>query len=359
MALNAYPVIKKTSGSLIGGAELQQVLIGSELARRGYSVSFVTLDHGQKNVSKEGSFEVISSFKPLEGIRGLRFIYPRLVKIWQALNKTNACIYYCRCAGFLLGVVVLWAKINKKKVIFCGAADSNFDLANINLKYYRDKIIYLWGLKRCSVIVAQNGFQKNLLKKLLRRDSVIIPNGMEKYAGISNSRYSILWVGNIRGVKNPEIFINLAKDFPHEKFVMVGGKIEGQEDLYDYVFKESKLLTNLKFRGLLSFEETEKEFDRAKLFVNTSAQEGFPNTFLQAWRQGIPVVSFVDPDGLIANHSLGQVAMNSEDMVSKLKIFLMQADNLNSELIKTYFNENLLIEKQVDKYEKIFDSLVK
>ena len=58
-------------------------------------------------------------------------------------------------------------------------------------------------------------------KKILRRDSVIVPNGMEKYAGISNSRYSILWVGNIRGVKNPEIFINLAKDFPNEKFVMV------------------------------------------------------------------------------------------------------------------------------------------
>jgi glycosyltransferase involved in cell wall biosynthesis len=359
VALNAYPLIKKTSNKLIGGAELQQTLIGAELANRGYSVSFITLDHGQKAVSREGQFEVLSSFRPSGGISVLRFIYPRLVKIWQALNRTNADIYYCRCAGFLLGVVVFWARLNKKKVIFCGAADSNFDPKNVDLKYSRDKAIYLWGLTRCSAIVVQSLLQKNLLKKNFGRNSVIVHNGMKNHNGILSPKKSILWVGNIVRIKKPDKFIDIVKCFPNENFVMVGGKVDGQQELYDYIVREIKILPNLKFRGMLSLDETEKEFNAAKIFVNTSLQEGFPNTFLQAWRQGVPVVSFVDPDGLIANHSLGQVARDSEDMVNKLKKILLQGNNLNSELIKSYFNENLLIEKQVDKYERIFDSLVK
>jgi len=87
--------------------------------------------------------------------------------------------------------------------------------------------------------------------------------------------------------------------------------------------------------------------------------EGFPNTFLQAWRQGIPVLSFFDPDGLIAKHSLGRIAKHKEDMAEKMESILNRKDKLNSESIKNYFNENLVVEKQVDKYEELFKSLVK
>jgi len=359
VALNAYPLINKTSDEFIGGAELQQVLIGKELDNRGYFVSYITLDHGQGDVSKAGPFEIYSTFKPSKGIPGIRFFYPRLLKIWQALNRTNAEIYYCRCAGFLLGVVVFWALLNKKIVIFCGASNSDFDFKNIQLKHLRDKIIYFWGLKKCSAIVAQNFKQKNDLKKYFQRKSFIIHNGMKKNKKSSGPRDSILWVANIRSVKDPTAFIDLAKRFPGENFVMIGGKTEGQEDLYDSVIRESKLLPNLNFRGGLPFNETEKEFETAKLFINTSLWEGFPNTFLQAWRQGIPVISFIDPDGLIAKNALGQVAANKEDMVNQIKKFLCQNSKLQSEKIKTYFDENLVIEKQVDKYEQIFNSFVK
>jgi glycosyltransferase involved in cell wall biosynthesis len=359
IAFNAYPLIKKTSGELVGGAELQQVLIGKELDVRGYAVSYITLDHDQGLVSKAGPFNVFSTFKSAKGVPGLRFFYPRLVKIWQALNRSNSDIYYCRCAGFLLGVVVLWARLNKKIVIFCGAIDSDFDPKNIQLKHCRDKIIYYWGLKRCSAIVVQNGEQKIDLKKNFQRNGFIIHNGMDKIEKVSSLRNSILWVANIKAKKNPNAFIDLVKRLPGENFVMVGGKTKGQERLYDYVIRESKMLPNLKFWGGLPLEETEKEFDKAKLFVNTSFWEGFPNTFLQAWRQGIPVISFIDPDGLIAKHSLGQVVKNNEDMFDNVKMFLCQNSNKQSEIIKTYFDENLVIEKQVDKYEEIFKLFVK
>jgi len=147
VALHIYPLLKKTPIKFIGGAEVQQHLIGEELARRGYSVTYITFDHGQGIISRIGSFEIVSAFNPSKGIPVLRFIYPRLVKIWQALNRTNANIYYVRCASMLLGVVEYWARLNKKKVIFLAIIFYNdlnnfsylsicFSMTRFSLKYF-------------------------------------------------------------------------------------------------------------------------------------------------------------------------------------------------------------------------------
>ena len=51
VAQDIYPFLKAAANlNLIGGAELQQKLLAEELVRRGYPVSFVTMNHGQEKI---------------------------------------------------------------------------------------------------------------------------------------------------------------------------------------------------------------------------------------------------------------------------------------------------------------------
>ena len=42
-------------------------------------------------------------------------------------------------------------------------------------------------------------------------------------------------------------------------------------------------LPNVTMLGPVRYRDTGALFDRARIFLNTSSIEGFPNTFLQAW----------------------------------------------------------------------------
>jgi hypothetical protein len=63
-------------------------------------------------------------------------------------------------------------------------------------------------------------------------------------------------------------------------------------------------------------------FDRAKVFANTSDLEGFPNTYLQAWVRGIPVVTTFDPDGQVRSAGLGSSHSNVTEMIQGVETML-------------------------------------
>jgi glycosyltransferase involved in cell wall biosynthesis len=62
----------------------------------------------------------------------------------------------------------------------------------------------------------------------------------------------------------------------------------------------------------VAWQDIGRFFEDAKLFVNTSTYEGFPNTFVQAAMQATPILSWaVDPDGVLTRHRIGYCADGS------------------------------------------------
>ena len=364
LALNAYPTLAGTTEARVGGAEVQQCLIARYLVRRGYSISFVTLDYGQPDGEKVNGITVYRAFKMNTGIRYLRFIHPRMTGIWAALRRADADIYYQRCAGMETGLLAAFCRRHNRKFVFSAASETDFDLERAIIPRWFDCRLYVYGLRCADAIVIQTERQRALLQETFGLDGNLIPNcwAEEPPAAKGHSEPdAVLWVGMVRDLKRPELFLDLAASLPKARFVMVGGRVAGEGTLYDRVVKRAQGIPNLFIAGFVPFHEVGRFFDQALLVVNTSPKEGFPNTFLQAWCRGLPVVSFYDPDRVIQRHQLG-FAVNSLDSMRQKVVNLLNDKDLYGKIrqnVLQYFQANHRLEKLGPRYEALFSELVK
>lgn len=353
-----YPLLSKTcSWENIGGAQLQQLQIGKGLREKGLDVSYVVFDHGQPDMENIDGLTIHKSFSRDEGIRVIRFVYPRLYKIWKALLRADADVYYCRAAGFLLGVLALFCRIYKKQFIFGSAHDTDVIPEKLLVPNKRDKLLYLYGIRKATAIIVQSNHQKQLLWKNFRLKGTVIRNFLydEIISFPSNDRKTILWVSTIYSWKRPLQFINLAKLFPDEHFVMIGGPYSSEPKLFELVTEQCSQLPNITFLGFQPLEDTERHFSQCKVFVNTSEYEGFPNTFLQAWRRGVPVITYVDPDGIVAANGLGTVVASEEALQEALQD-LLKGRHPDPEAIMRYFRANHS-NGVVDQYRDLLENI--
>jgi glycosyltransferase involved in cell wall biosynthesis len=342
VAHGVYPIISNSCPiERIGGAELQQVQVGRGLRQRNIDVSYITYDHGQPDGEIIDGLTIHKSFRESEGLPGIRFFYPRLFKIWRALQRADADVYYCRAAGFMPGVLALFCRLHRKKFIYAGAHDSDFMPDRLLISNQRDRFLYRFGLRHADAIFVQSRQQQQLLKDNFGLESMVIRNllGGEDMEEPVPERGVILWVSTIKTWKRPFQFIQLARLFPDEHFVMIGPDDGSDMEIYQAVTEQCRQLANIDFLGFQPLEQTEQYFTRCKVFVNTSEQEGFPNTFLQSWRRGIPVISYVDPDNVIRENSLGLVVTSEDALREALRSFL-EGPRPDPEGIRQYFSDN-------------------
>jgi glycosyltransferase involved in cell wall biosynthesis len=95
-------------------------------------------------------------------------------------------------------------------------------------------------------------------------------------------------------------------------------------------------------------------FGQARVLLNTSEAEGFPNAYLQAWRSGTPVVSPVDPDGLILSQGLGRVAERPENLARAVDNLCRRPQRwlIAHERCLRWADEHLNWDRTVDRYEQ-------
>jgi hypothetical protein len=203
---------------------------------------------------------------------------------------------------------------------------------------------------RAHLVISQTNNQQQQLKLNKNINSVVIKNSFvfdNKYnytTEETEKQNIILWIGNMRGVKQPELFVQLAEQpgLEHYSFIMIGDA----GGYHDTVPKP----VNLKITGTMPKEEILKYLQKAKMIVNTSKTEGFSNTFFEAWVHNVFVISLnANPDNMLTG-PLGYCAGGSlPDLIKKMHE-MAKNEHYNYNTISDEFNR---IKKDFDLTENI------
>jgi glycosyltransferase involved in cell wall biosynthesis len=131
--------------------------------------------------------------------------------------------------------------------------------------------------------------------------NLILPRAFE---AVGAKTVDFLWVSRCQPVKRPHIYLDLVEALPGSSFEMVCPR----EDvgLWESVAKRAASLPNLRFIEKVPYHEIQSHYDAARVFVNTSEWEGWPNSFIQAGLGRTALLSLaVNPDGIFERFGLG------------------------------------------------------
>ena len=154
-------------------------------------------------------------------------------------------------------------------------------------------------------------------KSIIVRNPIDLSSHFENVPDYSERRYA-LWVGRADAYyKRPMMLIELAKRATDIDFIVV---MNPHNAYIEQQVRKSRP-DNVKILDHVPFNKVEELFSQSFVFVNTSIMEGFPNTFLQAGKYGVPLLSLqVDPDGFIEENECGIVAHGDfEGLVAGLR----------------------------------------
>lgn len=362
--LNAYDMLTGGhGGDAVGGAQLQQILIGNELAQRGHKIYFVEYDTGNKIERTINGIEIIT--KPQPSGSELSRAFTVLKGTREILTDIDPDVCYRRSLDFEMLPLSLYCSITDARFVYGVAHDDEltdqphkFDSGLKNTKPY--KWLNRQSLSNADGVIVQNGTQLALARNRLETDIQMIPNCYKSdQATPTDWSYEspvVFWAARYQPWKRPDLVAELAEELPEITFVMAGGT--GNKDLYEEVRDRSQNLENLKLLGHVPFSEIDSYFAAADIFLNTSDAEGFPNTFLQAWAQKTPVVSLqVDPNDILTTQDVGFVANGSMNRLRNKIQELTDDSNKLKKLSQTsyeYLSDKHTVEAIADRYEHIF-----
>ena len=208
---------------------------------------------------------------------------------------------------------------------------------------------YRLGLKISDIILCQNEYQYNALRKKHNdKKLVIVPNPKVISTKLPvrslTERQYIAWIGNFRWVKNLPALLEIAKKLSNISFKIAGMEMKDIDDLSKRTILELKKQKNIEFVGYLNKSEIPVFLSKAFVLLNTSYYEGFSNTFLEAWMAGTPLVTTINanPDDICNKNKLGKVAIDYSEIPDLIKSIINDnsyneiAENCRSYIIKNH-----------------------
>jgi glycosyltransferase involved in cell wall biosynthesis len=362
IAHSAYGAMTGGNNGHIGGVERQISLMAKWFANCGYEVSVITWDEGQQDCEEIDGVLLFKMCRRNGGIPGLRFFWPRWSSLVAAMKRADADIYYQNLAECVTGQAAYWCHKHKRKFIFSSAADSHCDARLRYMHSFRDRVLYKYGLKHADKIIVQSRRQHEMMKNNFGHDSVILsmpcpgPSDTKyvDYEREQSGSQRVLWIGRIYELKRPDRLLDVAVACPDLQFDIVG---PAADTAYTRrVCERAKTISNVTLHGPVSRKNVPEFYKKAKILCCTSDFEGFPNTFLEAWSYGLPIVSTFDPDGLITGRGLGKVGKDVSELANAIRKLLDSPERWRkaSKAARQYYVENHTLEMAMPGFENAF-----
>lgn len=357
---NAYGAISGGNGGFVGGVERQTSLLARWLSDQGHPVSFLTWDEGGPAAEEIDGVRVIKVCREDAGLPGLRFFHPKWTGLNAALKHADADVYYHNCGECVTGQIALWCRRHGKPLVFSLASDADCNPVLPELRTRRERMLYRYGLRHATRRVAQTETQRENLKRHFGVDAEVIrmpAPGPETILAPKPAAGKIVWVGRVCRVKRPDRLVEIAMSCPDLEFEVAGPVYE--DDFSRGVETKAMRLKNVTMLGAVPRERVSALYREASLLCCTSDYEGFPNTFLEAWSHGLPVVSTVDPDGVIVRHGLGRIATDVESLAREIRATLTDPDAYAtaSRNARGYYLAHHAMEAVMPRYERLFQEL--
>jgi glycosyltransferase involved in cell wall biosynthesis len=307
-----------------GGAERQTHLLARALAEAGLDVAHVVFPVQHRMPSPHPRLTVVE--RAPQG--GRRLAEPR--HVWQALAEADARTYVLRTATPALGITGLFCRRHGRRLIFSSANDGDFSFQTLAR---RGVPLYKLGVRLADATVLQSAQQLELARRAFPniKQLVEIPSFVEAddQAAMPEPK-AFLWSGRLVEYKQPLRFLDLAAAVPEARFRMLHVVHDAPTGIEESVRRRAAELPNVELLDRRSHAAAMELVRESVAVVNTSLFEGMPNTFLEAWARGVPVISLdCDPDERIVKHGLGIAAGGSwERFVAATR--QMWGDRLNS-----------------------------
>jgi glycosyltransferase involved in cell wall biosynthesis len=167
---------------------------------------------------------------------------------------------------------------------------------------------------------------------------------------------TVCFVGRLDRRKRPELFLQLAEQFPMVRFIAAGASNDVAWDTA--LHRRYGGVRNLEMRGFVdqfSGVELQEILSQSWIVVNTSAREGLPNSMLEGAAHGCAILSSVDPDGF-ATHFGKHVT--DDDFAAGLR-HLLTADRWQqlgaaaAQYVERRFGTAMAVDEHIAAYEAL------
>lgn len=324
VSMEVYATLKPGVADEAGGAGFQLVEIARGLRDRGRPVSFVVGDYGQAFREELEGFTVYRANKvAYDGsrIRALKNLW----RLFRAMRAARAEHYILRSTRFLAFFVMVYARLLNARYTFMVANLPHCvreELEGLSPVFKR---LYALSLRGAHRVTVQSEEQAALMVANFGVVAPIVPNGIvvPPYAERTRPpRWDVLWIASVKTAKRPDRLLEVAAALPHRRFAVAGGP-GADLDYTDRMRERFAAAENIEDLGFCPPDRVGELYAQASVFLNTSAWEGFPNTFLYSWSRGLPVASIeIDPDEVLSHRGMGLIDPDPAALAARIDALL-------------------------------------